>query len=301
MPRIFRPGGTVPLLQYLFEVMPDTPKTRVRQWLKHGSVSVNGKITTQFDHPLDAGDEVGLAKEKMRAVTPALQFNLQIVHEDDSLLVIDKPAGLLTIGSEKVPRESAIYALNDYLNKKSAALKKGLVKKKKMVFVVHRIDRDVSGLVLFAKNEKTKFAMQEDWENVRKEYLAVVEGCPEKPRGTVESYLTENRILRVFSGPRTRESRKAVTHYEVLESGQGYSLLKIVLETGRKHQIRVHMADLGHPIAGDTDYGAKKSGLKRIALHAAVLEFDHPVTGRKCSFSSPLPAEIRRLVLSPCC
>jgi len=286
----------LPLLEFLFRAMPGTKKGRVKKWLKFECVSVNGKVSTQFNYPLAAGDEVRIAKEKTRPLTPAARFNLEIVYEDDYLILIDKPAGLLTIGSEKVPRETAIFALNDYLNKKHAQGKKRSIRPCKRVFVVHRLDRDVSGLVLFAKDEKTKLSLQEGWKNVKKEYWAVVEGCPAKPSGTLESYLTENRFLKVYSGPKTAAAKKAVTHYEVLKHGKNRALLKVALETGRKHQIRVHLADMGHPIVGDTVYGALKSPLKRIALHACRLEFEHPVTRKKHSFFKPLPAALERLL-----
>lgn len=259
------------LLEFLFAALPDTKKTSVKQYLKHRCVSVNGRITTRFDHPVQSGDEVRIETSPGSARTPASALHLKIIFEDEDLLVIDKPAGLLTIATEKIRHETAIFAVNDYLNRKVQVSKCRRPESQKHVFVVHRLDRDVSGLLLFAKTEAVKRKLQENWDSFRKEYDAIVEGCPEKPSGTISSWLTENKFLRVSSGPRTPESKKAVTHYEVVKPGRKYSHLKIRLETGRKHQIRVHLSDLGHPVMGDKTYGAASSFAGRIALHASCL------------------------------
>ena len=284
------------LLEFLFSSLAEIKKTKLKQFLKYRCISVNGRVTTQFDHPLASGDEIQIETSKVRALTPAAQFNLEIVYEDEDVIVINKPAGLLTIATEKIQRETAIFAVNDYLNKKAAARYRRRAEYRKRVFVVHRLDRDVSGLVLFAKNEEVKFKLQGNWDRFVKEYEAVVEGCPEKHKGTITSWLSENKFLKVFSGPETAESKKAVTHYEVMKPGKEFSLLKIRLETGRKHQIRVHLSDLGHPVAGDKTYGARSVLQGRIALHASRLEFDHPVTGKRFTVTSPLPSEFKRLL-----
>lgn len=285
------PKAEMELLKFLFQSLPELNRTRIKQLLKYQCVSVGGKITTQFNHIVRPGEEVRIVSQKARPITPAARFNLEIVYEDDQVIVIHKPAGLLTVGSEKVRRETAIFALNDYLNKKTAAKTRQPPKYRKQVFVVHRLDRDVSGLLLFAKDEKSKLILQRNWDQFRKEYVAVVEGHLREKKGTCDSYLTENQFLKVFSGPRNAEAKRAVTHYEVLESGKKTDLLKIRLETGRKHQIRVHLADLKHPIVGDKLYGALTNPLKRIALHAYRLEFTHPLTRKRMEFSLPiLPA-----------
>lgn len=285
------------LLAYLFAALPETKKVVLKQHLKHRCISVNGRIQTQFDYALSPGDEVRIESSKSRAVTPALQFHIEIVYEDTALLVINKPAGLLSIATEKIHRETAIFAVNDYLNKKAAAETRR-PKFQKRVFIVHRLDRDVSGLLILAKTEAVKLGLQENWDRFKKEYLAVVEGSPKERAGTCSSYLHENKFLRVFSSPRplTPEAKRAVTHYEVLKPGENYSLLKIRLETGRKHQIRVHLSDLGHPVAGDKFYNARSNPCGRIALHAWRLEFKHPVTAKDLVFTSPLPPPLARLV-----
>ncbi len=297
MNRTLKVDRTEALLAYLFTALPETKRTVLKQRLKHGCVSVNGRIQTQFDHALAPGDEVRIESSPSRAVTPALQFNLEIIYEDDALLVIHKPAGLLSIATEKVRRETAIFAVNDYLNKKARA-KTRQSPFRKRVFIVHRLDRDVSGLLLLAKTEAVKQKLQENWDRFKKEYLAVVEGSPKERAGTCSSYLHENKLLRIFSSPRplTPEAKRAVTHYEVLKPGENYSLLKIRLETGRKHQIRVHLSDLGHPVAGDKTYHARTNPCGRIALHAWRLEFRHPVTGKDLVLTCPLPPPLARLV-----
>lgn len=284
------------LLAYLFTALPEAKRTAVKQRLKHGCVSVNGRIQTRFDHALVPGDEVRIESSKSRPVTPATQFNIEIVYEDDSLLIINKPAGLLTIATEKIQRETAIFSVNDYLNKKASA-KTRRPKFKKRVFIVHRLDRDVSGLLVLAKTEGVKLALQKNWDQFKKEYLAVVEGSPKESSGTCSSYLHKNKFLKVFSSPRplTPGAKRAVTHYEVLKPGEKYSLLKVRLETGRKHQIRVHLSDLGHPIAGDKNYNARTNPCGRIALHAWRLEFKHPVTAKSLVFTCPLPPPLARL------
>ena len=284
------------LLEFLFSSLTEIKKTKLKQFLKYRCISVNGRITTQFDHPLAPGDEIRIETSKVRALTPAAQFNLEIVYEDEDVIVINKPAGLLTIATEKIQRETAIFAVNDYLNKKAAARYRRRAEYRKRVFVVHRLDRDVSGLVLFAKNEEAKFKLQGNWDEFLKEYDAVVEGRPEKNSGMIRSWLSENKFLKVFSGPETAESKKAVTHYEVVKPGEEFSLLKIRLETGRKHQIRVHLSDLGHPVAGDKTYEAQSNLHGRVALHASRLEFNHPATGKRLTLTSPLPSELKRLL-----
>ncbi len=166
----------------------------------------------------------------------------------------------------------------------------------KRVFIVHRLDRDVSGVMIFAKNEEVKFRLQENWDQFTKEYCAVVEGAPPESSGTCVSYLAENSILRVVSGPRRPGAKEAVTHYEVMKKGRDYSLLAIRLGTGRKHQIRVQLADLGCPIAGDKDYGAQTNPIKRIALHARELHLIHPMTGEPLDLICPIPEPFKRLV-----
>ena len=294
---VFKVDRPTKLLEFLLTSPAAVKKTVLKQRLKHGAVSVNGRVETRFDHALGPGDEVRVETRKAGPAAGALEFNLEIFYEDDSLLVVSKPAGLLTIATDKIQRRTAIHAVNDYLNQKAAARARR-PRYGKRAFIVHRLDRDVSGLLLFAKSEEVKLWLQENWHRFTKEYLAVVEGSPGRRSGTLSSYLEQNKILRVFSSsPAAGPGGKwAVTHFEVLKPGEKYSLLKVRLETGRKHQIRVHLSDLGHPVAGDKDYGAKTDPLARIALHAWRLQFTHPLTGKNLVLTSPLPVSLERLL-----
>lgn len=284
------------VLAYLFQALPQMKKTVLKQRLKYSCISINGRIAGRHDDKVMPGDVIRVESSRSRVATPALQFNIEIVYEDEAIIVINKPSGLLTVASEKIQRETAIFSVNDYLNKQ-AARKHREPELRKRVFIVHRLDRDVSGLLVMAKNESAKNKLQTLWDRFKKEYLAVVEGKPQKNSGTITSYLNENKILRIYSTPRplSPESKKSITHYEVLKPGTNYSLVKVRLETGRRHQIRVHLADLGHPIAGDMDYGAKTNPAGRIALHATRLEFQHPATGKTVVFNSPFPPQLARL------
>lgn len=282
------------LLDYLFTVMADTKKTRVRQLLKFRQVSVNGRPTTRFDHPLTAGDRVSVETDKAKAhsAKPAL-FGIEIVYEDEDMIVIDKPSGLLTIATEKVKSKTAFYGVNDYLMR--AEERKF---SRKRLFLVHRLDQDTSGLLLFAKSALAKESLQDQWKQreVGKKYLAIVEGEPQKKSGTIQSFLREGKTLKVYSTREAPDSKLAVTHYRVIRTRGEYSLLEIDLETGRKHQIRVHLADLGHPIAGDKLYGAKTNPAGRLALHAVSLVLNHPMTGEPMHFENPLPGALAAVV-----
>ncbi len=292
-----------PLLDYLFQALQDTKKTRIRELLKLKCISVNGVVTTHHRHPLLPGDKISIQTGKKEfQVQP--YWNVEIVYEDDYLVVAQKPSGLLTIATEKVQKQTAFYSVNEYLNRKERAHEHSRhhshfqkLKLKKEIFIVHRLDRDTSGLLVFAKDEDVKFWMQENWGKVRKSYYAVVEGFPKEKAGTVTSFLRETKILRMISSPHeVPDSKFAITHYKVLEAGPAYSLLEIDLETGRKHQIRVHLAGLGCPVAGDKDYGAKTNPAGRLALHAYALSFEHPVTGERKEFRSDLPPPLKRLL-----
>lgn len=290
------------LLDTLFKLLSDTKKTRVREALKSGLVLVNDKPVTRFDHPLRPGDRVAVSsvKEARSSVTP--QFGVEVIFEDDAVVVINKPAGLLTIATETVATRTAFYSVNDYLCAVETESRTGHRRpaggpvRRKQVFIVHRIDKEVSGLLIFAKNEEVKNALQLGWQDVTKRYYAVVEGAPQKESGTVKSFLRENKFLKVYSAKQAEGAKLSVTHYRTLRSGPDHSLLEIELATGRKHQIRVHLSDMGHPIVGDERYGAKTDPLKRIALHAYYLAFNHPVSGKPMVFETPVPEPFEKIL-----
>ena len=290
------------LLDYLYRTLSDTKRTRIKEYLQKNAVSVNGDETTRFDYPLKPGDEIRIETDMRVLKNIQPDFGIKIIYEDDALIVIYKPSGLLTIATDKIVGKNAFTAVNEYLNLRDAQ-KKGKASslalreiRQKRIFLVHRLDRDTSGLLMFAKNQGMKLALQGNWEHVQRKYWAVVEGVPRENSGTVESFLTENKILRVYSGPREPHSKWAVTHYRVLRSNDQYSLLEIDLESGRKHQIRVHLADLKHPVAGDKDYGAKTNPAERLCLHAFSLKFPHPITGEIMFLKTPMPPEFEKIV-----
>jgi len=279
------------LLAFLFEKITESNKTRIRQILKRGYVSIGGRVTTQFDFALQIGDEVQIATSKPR---PA-KSGLQIIYEDADLIAISKPVGLLSIASDNNQGNTAISAVNDHVCKETGK-NTDLKENQKSVYIVHSLDRDVSGVMLFSKSESVKSYLQKNWIEFTKEYSAVVEGRPAKSSGTRMSYLGENKMLQITSGPKRPGARKSITHYEIIRSGKKYSLLSVKLGSGRRHQIRVHLADLGCPITGDKNYGAKTNPLKRIALHACSLKLIHPKTRIPLEITSPPPASFENLV-----
>lgn len=275
------------LLEYLLQVMPQRKRTNVKELLKHNQVAVNGMPVTQFDATLAEGDEVKV--NLTREFKVFYHRRLKIVYEDDDIIVVNKGYGLLSMGNDKVKDGTAYSILRDYV-------KWGDPRNK--IFIVHRLDRDTSGLMVFAKNEEAKEKLQHNWNNMvlERKYLAVVEGTPEPPQGTVKSYLTENSQFEVYSTNDPTQGKLAVTRYSTLKSRGKYALLEVELDTGRKNQIRVHMKDLGHPIAGDRKYGADSSPIHRLALHARTLRFVHPISRKEMSFTTPIPASFASMV-----
>lgn len=211
---------------------------------------------------------------------------LTILYEDRDILVVDKINGLLTISSAGEKENTAHYILNDYVQK-------GNPKSHKRVYIVHRLDQDTSGVLVFAKSEKAKQYLQTEWSNFTKTYTAVVHGQLEEREGTISSYLLESNAYKVFSTEDSTKGKLAETGYKVIKEAGNFSLLEIQLYTGRKHQIRVHFAELGHPVGGDKLYGAGKKGIKRLALHATTLTISHPYSKKQMEFEAPIPSYFR--------
>ncbi|MDE7473096.1 MAG: RluA family pseudouridine synthase [Muribaculaceae bacterium] len=275
------------LLEFLIASMPERKRTNVKELLKHNSIKVGNLVTTQFDYPLKPDDvvAVNLTREWPRFYNR----RVQLVYEDDDIIVINKGYGLLSMGNDKVKEGTAYSILKEYVKWQDPRNK---------IFIVHRLDRDTSGLMMYARNVQAKEAMQHNWNNMvlDRTYLAVVEGKVDDDEGEIRSYLAENSRYEVYSTDNPDEGQLAVTRYKVLKRANGYSLLEVSLDTGRKNQIRVHMKDLGHPIAGDRKYGAKTSPIHRLALHARTLRFVHPITRELMSFSTPIPAAFASMV-----
>jgi 23S rRNA pseudouridine1911/1915/1917 synthase len=251
-------------------------------------VTVNGEVVTRFDRHLRRGDVVAIRSGRQRTPEPVIRSGIEIVFEDASLIVVEKPAGLLSIATASERVDTAYRHLNAYVR---LARPRGA-----RIWIVHRLDRETSGLMVFAKTAVAKHALQRGWANVEKRYWAVVEGSLPSDSGTLESDLDENEPGRVFSASRSESTRHALTWYRVLAHGSGRSLVELLPKTGRRHQLRVQLADEGCPIVGDQKYGATTDPASRLALHACGLALPHPETGERLSFESRLPRELARLV-----
>lgn len=277
-----------PLLEYLLKAMPDCKRTTLKELLAHDQIMVDGQVTRQFDFPLETGAEV-----KINFTRQWLTFynrRMKLVYEDDDVIVVEKGYGLLSMGTDKVKEGTAYSIMRNWVKLNNPANK---------LFIVHRLDRDTSGLMMFAKNEKAKDTMQHNWNNMvlQRKYVCVVEGEPEEDSGVIRSWLKQNSRFEVYSVAEPEEgAQPAVTRWRKLKSKNGYSLLEVELDTGRKNQIRVHMKEMGHPIAGDRRYGAKSSPIHRLALHAQTLRFAHPITRKDMNFSTPIPAGFLKMV-----
>ena len=214
---------------------------------------------------------------------------LSILYEDNDILVVDKMSGLLTVSTERERDNTAYYLLNNYV-------RKGNQKSRNRVFIVHRLDRDTSGVLVFAKSENAKRYLQEEWHGFTKKYYAVVHGRLPEKEGVITSYLAENRAHKMYSVDDPKKGKLSETGYKVLRESRKYSLLEIDLLTGRKNQIRVHFAEKGSPVVGDKNYGEKEKGIKRLALHAASITISHPHAKEKMTFETEVPAYFNSLL-----
>ena len=277
------------LLTYLFAAWPGQKKKQIRTWLKFQAVMVNGRPVSQFNHLLKPGDVVSIRTDRYAIPKATTVSGMKIYYEDASLLVIDKPENLLSIASEAEQERTAYFQLTEYLRSARTT-------DQERVWIVHRLDKETSGLMVFAKTAAAKYALQEGWQKAEKRYEAVIEGTLRTAAGVFESDLDETNPFKVFVAPASDKTRHAVTHYRVLKHGKNRSLVELTLETGRRHQIRVHLSHAGCPIIGDKKYDAKSDPVKRLGLHSCALRFPHPVTNESLSFQSPLPKELARLV-----
>lgn len=272
------------LLPFLREKLAGKPAGKVKSILEHGLVSVDGKATTKYNAPLKPGQTVTIGAYVPEPPANALAaFHPPILYEDRELLVIDKPAGLLTISTgSKEPEDTAYRQMTAYVRRKNP---------ENRIFVVHRLDRDTSGVVVFAKDPVIKEALQEKWDELvtYRGYYAIAEGKMEEPAGRLTSWLKETRTHIVYSSRKAGDGKPAVTNYEMIRQNPDYSFLRVWLETGRKNQIRVQLSELGHPVTGDKKYGAKRDPLKRLGLHAWKLELTHPFTGKRLDLIAEPP------------
>jgi len=271
-------AGSVGLFDRLRQLFPEASGRSVKQWIEHGRVTVNDRVVRDAGAAVGAADRVALGR---RDAPPALPPALRLVHEDEDLLVIDKPAGLLSVASGRERERTAFRRLWDLLRARRPPGRP---------FIVHRLDRETSGLLVFATSVEAKRRLQAQFEarEVERIYVAVVEGRVRDDHGTLASRLVQGRGLRVRAAP---GGRPAITRYRVRTRRRDTTLLQLDLGTGRRHQIRVQLADLGHPIVGDPLYGGRRRSQPRLCLHATRLGFVHPTSGRAMRFESAPPAD----------
>lgn len=278
------------LLEFLLCSLPNRSRNHVKSLLTHRLVSVNGVVLTQYDTALSEGQTVRINRPTVQA---QVQINMpEILYEDDDLIAINKPADLLSIASDTEKELTAYHLLTDYVR---------LQNPQNRIFAVHRLDRETSGVMIAAKNEKMKYALQDHWADLVSDraYIAVVEGQLKDKSGRIQSWLKETKTMLMYSSRRAGDGLEAITNYKVLHEAPGYSLLDIHLETGRKNQIRVHMKELGHSVVGDKKYGAKTNPLKRLGLHAYKLELRHPFSDKTMCFEAPAPQSFTALFKKP--
>jgi 23S rRNA pseudouridine1911/1915/1917 synthase len=282
----FHVSKEMELMPFLLAQMPHKSRNNIKTLLGNKQVLVDGQVISQFNHLLTPGQKVEIKQNRIPAEKSFQEYT--IVYEDHDLIVIEKAAGLLTIATDKEKRITAFSMLSNHVKKQN---------KDNKIFIVHRLDRETSGLMLFAKSEEIKHHLQKTWNDtvIERTYVAVVEGMVKEPEGVITSYLYEDNIFKMHSSQDPGSGQKAVTHYSVQKTKKQYSMLKVNLETGRKNQIRIHMQDIGHSIIGDRKYGASPSPIKRLGLHAQQLSFIHPSSGKKMNFESNIPKSFLRL------
>lgn len=286
--RRFTADGDAFLLDFLMQKLVGQKTSSIKQLLKHRCILVQNQVVTQFDAPLTAGDEVTVlsASENRFGLNHP---KLRIIFEDDYIIVVDKASGLHSVDSTGGGCENAASILERYIRRRDSS---------KRIYVVHRLDRDTSGVLVFAKCREAQNKLTADWNERVEEraYIAVIEGNLPALSGTVDSYLYEDSRKIVHSCDDPSRGLRAVTHYRVLSQNACWSLVRLDLETGRTNQIRVHLQSLGHPIVGDEKYGSKVNPLGRLGLHAFNIRFRHPVSDREMAFSSPEPCEFKQLL-----
>lgn len=274
------------LMDFLLAKMGGMSRSSVKSLLGHRQVTVNEKVVTQFDYMLKAADSVVI--NSTRGNVELVHPKLRIIFEDSDLIVVEKKEGLLSVTTGRETETTAFLILKNYVKKSSTRNK---------IYTVHRLDRETSGVLVFAKHSDAQHILRDNWHEIvtKRVYVAVVEGKVEKESDRIVSWLTENEVSLKISSSRTDNGGKeAITNYRVIKSNDEFSLLEIELETGRKNQIRVHMESIGHPIVGDRKYGSTTT-IGRLALHARVLEFYHPMTSEPLHFETPVPREFLKV------
>ena len=273
------------LLPFLLARVKGKSRNNVKSLLSRRLVAVDGVPLSRFDAPLLPGQQVSILPASAPRAD-ALPF--PILYEDEHLIVVNKPAKLLSVANDKEKTRTAYHLVTDYVKARRVDDR---------IFVLHRLDRDTSGVLMFARDAETKELFQARWNEIvtRRGYLAVVEGVPKPAQDTIRSYLVETDTHLSFSGAPGKGAKEAVTSYQIVKAGRGYALLDISIETGRKNQIRVHMKEKGCPVAGDKQYGARTNPIGRLCLHANELSFTHPATGEQITFKAKMPRDFNRV------
>ena len=276
------------LLSFLMEQKVRKSRSAIKLLLTHKQVKVNDKVVSLHNYQLVSGDVVTIHRTTKKQEYKQLR-GLKIIYEDNALVIINKEAGLLAIATDREKRETAYSIISEYLKDSNP---------KSRVFVLHRLDRETSGLMMFAKNEEVQEMMQKNWDDIilTRSYAAVIEGSLSPEEGSIVSWLTEDKNYKMYSSFTDNGGQKAITHYRTLKANDHFSLIELNLETGRKNQIRVHLQHVGHPIIGDKKYGSRASLIKRVALHANELVFVHPITRETLQFKSRIPEKMKSLL-----
>ena len=275
-----------PLLEFLLDSMENTSRTKIKSTLQGRGVKVNGKVITQFDYPLSCGMKVAVSRSKQNAEMFKNRY-IKIVYEDRYIVVVEKNVGILSMAAGHSSLN--VKTVLDSYFKTS--------RQKCTAHVVHRLDRDTSGLMIYAKDMQTEQILEHEWHDIvyDRRYVAVVSGEMEDDYGTMTSWLKDNKAYITYSSPYDNGGKYAVTHFHTLDRTTDHSLVEFRLETGRKNRIRVHSADMGHPVCGDIKYGNGDDPIGRLCLHAYVLCFYHPITRRRMEFETPIPVNFRKL------
>lgn len=271
------------LLPFLLQNIKKS-RNSVKSLLGRGQISVNGKTVKAHDFRLKTGARVTV---HAFASGERIRPGMKVIYEDGELIVINKPAGLLPMATDRERENTAYRMVTDYVRTRSGG---------ERVFIVHRLDRETSGVMLFAKNEPLKRALQDNWDELvtRREYIAVAEGVVHPAEGQIKSWLLQTKTLLMYSSETEGDGKLAITNYRTLKNTSELTLLEVTLETGRKNQIRVHLSELGNPVSGDKKYGAGSNALGRLGLHASRLELRHPLTDKELSFSAKTPSVLMK-------
>lgn len=275
------------LMDFLIATLHDKSRTTIKSYLSHRQIAVNNIPTSQFNTPLHRGDSVTINFTTGYKIFK--HRRLRIVFEDEYIIAIDKGYGLLSMATQNEKTETAYRIVSDYVKSSDPEAH---------IFIVHRLDRDTSGIMIFAKRQRIQEILQRNWNEavIERRYMAVVEGEISPLEGVVKSYLKENAAMQMYSTDDEKNGQLAITQYRTIKSNGRFSLVEVQLQTGRKNQIRVHMHDLGHPIIGDRKYGSTCNPIGRVGLHAASLRFKHPITGQMLHFESVLPEKFNYII-----